>query len=250
MRIFLGCLVLTIWSLFACAQGTPPLDPDQIAQVQAPQPHAEGAPPDPEDTDPLHQITNMVRSRIKQAIDAQPYPSIQSWTPLTTREKFDRFLNHTYSGRTFAGAGIDALKDQIRGNNPEYERGLRGLGQRYGVNLGVNETSVFFEQFLVPSALKQDPRYFRYPELPTLKRTWYALSRVLITKADNGRETFNASYIIGGAVSQALADLYVPGDQQGLAPIANRVAFDLVRDAGFNLIHEFWPDLRRKFLHR
>jgi hypothetical protein len=33
-------------------------------------------------------------------------------------------------------------------------------------------------------------------------------------------------------------------------PIADRVTFDLVRDAGFNLLHEFWPDVRRKLFRK
>lgn len=192
----------------------------------------------------------MVKKQVNKAIDGKPYPSLDNWRPLTTRQKFDVFLSHTYAPRTFAAAGIDSLKNTVMDNNPEYERGFRGLGQRYGVNLGVSETQVFFEQFLVPSILKQDPRYFRNPELPFTSRAIYSLSRVVITRADCGKETFNASRIIGGAASQALADLYVPGQTQGMRPILSRVTFDLMRDAGLNLLHEFWPDLRHKFLHR
>lgn len=176
---------------------------------------------------------------------------MDNWHPLTTREKFDTFLSRTHSPRTFAAAGIDTLKDStIRSRNPEYERGFTGFGQEYGVHLGVGETEVFFEQFLVPSVLKQDPRYFRNPEAPFFKRAAYSLSRVLVTRSDTGHETFNASRIVGGAASQALSDLYVPGHRQGFSPILNRVTFDLIRDGGLNLLHEFWPDLRRKLLHR
>jgi hypothetical protein len=32
--------------------------------------------------------------------------------------------------------------------------------------------------------------------------------------------------------------------------IAGRAGFDLLSDAGLNLVREFWPDVRRKFLHR
>ena len=62
--------------------------------------------------------------------------------------------------------------------------------------------------------------------------------------------TFNASKIMGGAASQAIADLYVPGERQGLHPIWGRVTFNLVRDAGLNMVHEFWPDIHRELLHR
>lgn len=192
----------------------------------------------------------MIKKQVDKAIEGKTCPNIDTWQPLTTREKFDVFLIRTHSSRTFAAAGVDALKDTVRQNNSEYEPRFMGLGQRYGVNLGVGETEVFFEQFLAPSLLKQDPRYFRNPQLPFVKRALYSVSRVLITHADSGHETFNASRILGGAASQALSDLYVPGRNQGLQPILDRVTFDFVRDAGLNLVHEFWPDLRRKFLHR
>ena len=193
----------------------------------------------------------MIRKQINKAIYGKPYPSMENWRPLSTREKFDQFLVRTYSPSTFAAAAVDALKcSTIRKRNAEFERGPLGYGQHYGVYLGVSETQVFFERFLVPSVLKQDPRYFRNPSLPFFRRALYSMSRVLLTRADNGAQTFNASRIVGGAASQALADLYVPGTRQGMSPILNRVTFDLIRDAGFNLIHEFWPDLRRKVLHR
>ena len=249
MRVLLGCFLFLICSIIAMGQGTPPMDPERVAQLQGLAAHAQGEPPQPGQADSLHRLTGMVKLRIKQAIDGRSYPLLQNWRPLTTREKFDVFLKHTYAGRTFASAAIDASKDKIKNSNKEYERGFTGLSQRFGVELGINETGVFFEQFLVPAVLKQDPRYFRDPELPFAKRTFYSLSRVLVTRSDNGHSTFNASRIVGGAISQALGDLYVPGRRQGLSPIGNRIVFDLARDAGLNLMHEFWPDLRRKFLH-
>lgn len=196
-------------------------------------------------------VKSLVKHQLKKAIDGKQYPSLNEWQPLTTRQKFDVFLKHTYSPNTFLSAGIDALKFSTVGNgNSEYERGFMGTGQRYGINLATSETDVFFERFLFPAALKQDPRYFRNPNLPFLKRTLYSISRVFITRADNGYQTVNASKILGGAASQAIADLYLPGARQGLDPIVGRVTFNLVRDAGLNIVHEFWPDIHRGLLHR
>src|SRR5436309_705884 len=84
------------------------------------------------------------------------------------------------------------------------------------------------------------------PALPFFRRTLYSMSRVFLTQADSGHQTFNASKIMGGAASQAIADLYVPGERQGLHPIWGRVTFNLVRDAGLNMVHEFWPDIHRE----
>jgi hypothetical protein len=150
----------------------------------------------------------------------------------------------------FVSAGFDAVRAKSFSDNEAYARGAPGFAQHYGVALATSETDIFFQKFLLPVALRQDPRYFRNPDLPVFKRVAYSMSRVIITRTDRGNNTFNASQVLGAAASQAISDTYVPGHQQGLWPIGRRIAFDLAIDSGFNLFNEFWPDLRRKFLHR
>jgi hypothetical protein len=250
MRSFVGWALLLFFVVPAVGQGTPPMDPSQLVQSEAENgAKGQGSPPAAAPSS-FQQMSAMIKKQVDKAVEGKPYPSLNQWHPLTTKEKLQIFLKRTYSPRTFEATGVDAINDTIRNNNPQYEQRFLGLGEHYGVDLGTSETEVFFEQFLVPSILKQDPRYFRNPTLPFTQRAIYALSRVFITRADSGHETFNASRIIGGAASQSLADLYVPGQPQGMHPIVDRVSFDLARDAVFNLVHEFWPDLRRKFLHR
>jgi hypothetical protein len=256
MTRFFLTLVLIFSCGFASAQAPPPdamesssmaIEPDSsssfMAMAEAPlllQPTR------------IQHMKNMIKLQVNRAIDGKPYPSLNEWQPLTTRQKFDVFIHSTYSPRTFANAAIDEAADRAKGNhlNREYETGVRGVGQRYGINLATNETDVFFQRFLFPTLLKQDPRYFRNPDLPFFQRALYAMSRVLITRTDSGGQTFNSSRILSVAAARTVADLYVPGERQGMHPIASCVSFTLLRDAGMNLAHEFWPDLRRKFLHR
>jgi hypothetical protein len=247
MRLLISIVVGIFLQVHLAAQGTPPLDPEQRADS-----HLIGqGPPHLQASDgPTTKIKTLVKKQVNAAIMRNSYPAVDQWRPLTPKEKFHVFLTHTYSPTTFANAGIDALRDKVTHDNREYERGIMGVGQHYGIHLATSETDVFFERFLIPTVLKQDPRYFRNPELPLFKRALYSMSRVLITRSDSGQDTFNASRVLGGAASQALSDLYVPGQLQGMRPIRDRVTFDLLRDAGMNLVHEFWPDLRRKFLHR
>ncbi|HET8888586.1 MAG TPA: hypothetical protein VFQ41_06755 [Candidatus Angelobacter sp.] len=200
----------------------------------------------------LLMMKNLIKRQVARAIDGKAYPSLSEWQPLTARQKFDVFLRSTYSPRTFANAAIDEAADRAKGRhlNREYETGFRGAGQAYGINLATNETDIFFQRFLFPTLLRQDPRYFRNPDLPFVQRALYAMSRVLITRTDSGGQTINSSRILSIAASRAVSDLYVPGERQGMHPVATCVSFTLLRDAGLNLVHEFWPDVRRKFLHR
>ena len=257
MMRFLLTLVLIVSCGFASAQAPPP-DATESSSVTAIEPDSSSslmalaqAPLLLQPTR-VQQMKNMIKLQVNRAIDGKPYPSLNEWKPLTARQKFDVFVHSTYSPRTFANAAIDEAADRAKGNhlNREYETGARGVGQRYGINLATNETDVFFQRFLFPTVLKQDPRYFRNPDLPFFHRALYAMSRVLITRTDSGGQTFNSSRILSIAASRAVADLYVPGERQGMHPIASCVSFTLLRDAGMNLAHEFWPDVRRKFLHR
>lgn len=224
------------------------MDPEQLSGP--PLRSVEGTPPIEPQPGYLKQFKKEMKKELEQAVVGKPYPSREQWTPLSPRQKFQVFLHTMYAPRTFAAAAADSIRYKIGGDNPQYERGALGLAQHYGVELATSESDVFFERFLVPTLLRQDPRYFRAPELPFFKRVFYSMSRVVITRADDGSEAFNYSRVVGGAASQALSDVYVPGQQQGLHPIGNRVLFDMGTDAGFNLLHEFWPDLRHKLFHR
>jgi len=249
MRSLIAVLAVLVFSTLSMAQETAGFEVQEI--VQPPSAPIRGALARSFDFMRPQQVRALVKQQLKKAIDGKAYPSLQNWRPLTARQKFDVFVAHTYSSNTFLGAGIDALKfSTIRHRNLEYETSFMGFGQRYGINLATSETNVFFERFLLPTVLKQDPRYFRNPELPFFRRALYSVSRVFITHADSGQQTFNASKILGGAASQAIADLYVPGERQGLHPILGRVTFNLVRDAGLNVVHEFWPDIHRGLLQR
>lgn len=241
--------VLILTCALASAQAPPP---DATESSSAATMASAGSPPVAPSATRMEQMKSMIKLQVNRAIDGKTSPSLNEWKPLTAREKFNVFLHSTYSPRTFANAAIDEAADRARGNhlNREYETGFRGVGQRYGINLATNETDVFFQRFLFPTLLRQDPRYFRNPDLPFFQRALYAMSRVLITRTDNGGQAFNSSRILSVAASRAVSDLYVPGERQGMHPIAACVSFTLLRDAGVNLAHEFWPDVRRKFLHR
>lgn len=248
MRLLWQSVVAFSALLTAVAQ-TPPIPEPQISSMRLFDAGVEMPADGHVKAVPHTSMTAMVKNNIQRAIDKNGL-TVAQWHPLTAKQKFHVFVRHTYAPSTFAGAAFDAAADRIENHTPEYAKGFAGMAQRYGIELATNETGVFFSSFLFPTLLKQDPRYLRNPNLVFPKRFLYAITRVLITCSDHGRQTFNASYVLGGAASQAINDLYVPGHRQGMQPILDRLTFDLAIDSGFNLIHEFWPDIRRRVLHR
>ena len=246
MQIALLALILLVACTRCMCQGTPPPVP-----LPAPPHDITGTPPLPPAPTPKPKMQQRVKTMVENQVEkAMNYPAVQEWQPLTAGQKFNVYLRHTTSPRTFIAAGFDAAYAKWQSDNQDYARGIAGYAEHYGIGLAKEQSDAFFQSFLVPVVLKQDPRYFRNPKLPFFKRALYSVSRVVITRNDKGDQTFNASYVVGGAVSQALFDIYAPGHQQGLHPIVVRLTFNLATDAGLNLLQEFWPDLRRKFLHR
>jgi len=172
----------------------------------------------------------------------------RNYTPLTNRQKADVFVSYTYAPQTFAAAAFDAGISQATSDHEGYGEGFEGYGKRFGASLADNESGVFFQRFLLPTVFGQDPRYFRRPELPTAERAAYAASRVLLTRNDSGDTAFNISYLGGALISTTLANAYYPLYERGAGQTLQRFGFGILSDAGLNVFHEFWPDLKARLM--
>src|SRR5579859_5808353 len=87
----------------------------------------------------------------------------EPFTPLTAQQKWRVFVRHTYAPSTFINAGLDAGYTQATRGQAGYGQGAAGFGRRLGASLAVSESDTFFERFLFPTLLHQDPRYFHAP---------------------------------------------------------------------------------------
>ena len=62
-----------------------------------------------------------------------------------------------------------------------------GYAKRYGADFTDGFTNELFVTGVFPTLMHEDPRYYRLGRGSALKRTAYALSRILITHGDSGR---------------------------------------------------------------
>lgn len=173
-----------------------------------------------------------------------------AYTPLTSHQKFHIFVQQTYSIYTVANTAFDAGWAQMTDDWPAYGQGMEGYGKRYGALLANHEAGTFFENFLFPTLLRQDPRYFRKGEGHSLfARAPYAASRVLITQSDSGHSTFNSSLLLGLLFVDGLTNAYYPRPERGLGNTMTRFGGSVLSSAETNLLREFMPDMMRVF-HR
>jgi hypothetical protein len=203
---------------------------------------------------PLNQApASPCRLRVPDAIpqttakDAVPVNEPPLYTPLSTRCKFKIFLTSTYSPYTFLSAAFQATLDQAQGQWPHYGGGMQGLGKRFGATLADTESRRFIQTFALSAILHQDPRYFPSYRRVLIARTWYAATRVVITRRDSGDETFNTSEFLGALFSSALQNSYYPRHDRSFGETMNRFSGALSSDAIGNLLREFTPDMKRLF---
>jgi hypothetical protein len=185
---------------------------------------------------------------VEQVSAGAPLPEAPSvYTPLSSRDKFNIFLRRTYEPYTFASAGFEATWAQMWDQWPQYGGGPQGWSKRFGATLADTEARSFIQTFLLSTLLHQDPRYFPSRKKGLMPRAWYAGTRVLVTKRDEGDKTFNSSELLGALFTSSLQNAYYPRHDRSLGDTMNRFVGALGSDASSNVLREFWPDMKRLF---
>jgi hypothetical protein len=169
--------------------------------------------------------------------------------PLTPRQKFGLFLRNASDPVQFLTVGLTAGISQAADSNPGYGQGAEGYGKRYGAAFANAASSEFFGSFLFPVMLHQDPRYFRKGDGPFGSRLGNALTRVVVTRTDSGKRTFNLSYVLATLVSASISNAYYPQEERTAAKTFTRAGISMGTGAALAVGAEFWPDIARK-LHR
>jgi hypothetical protein len=168
--------------------------------------------------------------------------------PMTVKQKFQVSVRSSFDYVQYPWYGALAGISQARDSEPGYGQGAEGYAKRYASQFADGTIENFMVNAVVPSLLRTDPRYYQMGKGSVLKRTGYALSRLLITRTDSGHNTFNVGEIGGSFAAAAISTYsYHPEADKTLSNTATvwgaQVGYDAIRI----VLNEFWPDIRRKF---
>jgi Carboxypeptidase regulatory-like domain len=159
--------------------------------------------------------------------------------PLTSKLKFQLAWRTMIDPVTFALAGISAGVQQGQNDFSGYGQGAQGYAKRFGATYTDEVTSTFIGSAILPSLLKQDPRYFYKGTGSTRSRILYAIANAVICKGDNQRWQPNYSAILGGLASGAISNLYYPPKDRGAALVFESTLIGTGETAVINLFQEF-----------
>ena len=186
--------------------------------------------------------------------------------PLTTKQKFAVVARGTFDYVQYPWWAFLSAINQADDSEPGFGQGWESYGKRYGTTAADSTIENFMTGAIFPSILRQDPRFFQSGEGGFIRRTWYAATRIVVTRSDAGHPQFNYSEVLGSALSAAIANysyhpkstyistptnphLFVPSDRT-LKNTAKVWGTQVSYDTMTIVIKEFWPDIHRKLSHK
>jgi len=164
--------------------------------------------------------------------------------PQTVKDKFwiaskDSFDYPIY----FISAGFAGIS-QIENTNASFGQGVKGYAMRYATGYADQMIGNMMTEGVFPSLLHEDMRYYRKAMGGKWSRTFYALTRVLVTHTDAGGVRFNFSEVLGNSVATAISNAYNPDTRDALLNL-QKLGLQIGTDAISNVLKEFWPDVKR-----
>lgn len=250
--VFLACLAIAPAALSQSADRNPatpasadlPDAPQSSQSAQAPPAQAQQANP---------QDQSLEGKQTKRILGIVPnFRSVSvnmKLPPQSAKDKFVGATEDSFDYSSFVFVGILAGVAQAEGSYPEFHTGAPAYLRYYWHTYADQTDENFQVEFLLPSLLHQDPRYYTLGSGGLVKRTAYSFSRVLITRTDAGHETFNASEIIGAGGAAGVSDLYYPSQERTWTKTGQRWLINVSLDGATFIFKEFWPDVNNKFFH-
>lgn len=186
--------------------------------------------------------------------------------PLTTKQKYAVVTRGSFDYVQYPWYGFLSGISQAQDSEPGYGQGAAGYAKRFGAAFADGTIENYMTGAVLPSLLRQDPRYFQSGQGSFWRRTGYAMSRNLITRTDAGGEQFNYSEVVGGALSAAIStysyhpkshlfSTTTPGvlrytsSDRTLPNTAKVWGTQYGYDTLTLVVKEFWPDIRRRIRH-
>ena len=160
--------------------------------------------------------------------------------PLVPKQKFELAWKSMVDPVTFGLTGAIAGLQQAQNDFGGYGQGAQGYAKRYGAAYGDMVTSTLIGSAILPSLLKQDPRYFYKGTGSKRSRLLYAIANSVICKGDNRHWQANYSAIIGGLAAGGISNLYYPAkDREGAQLTVENALIGIGATAAANVLQEF-----------
>ncbi|MEO8482755.1 MAG: hypothetical protein ABI634_11130 [Acidobacteriota bacterium] len=251
LRLPLGAIVVSAMVLTFAASARA-----QAPSSEQPQPASPAAPPASPSTpapsegasSSSHDSTDPTKSADRIFGVLPNYTTVEGSArvkPITSGQSFKMAALDSFDPFVYPLFGFVAVVGQAQNQPPEWGRGWHGYSRRYGAAFADNTVCSLVTTGLMPSLLKQDPRYYQGNRTGFFHRLAYAASRSAVTKSRTGERQFNLSELGGTLVVANVSNLYYPADERNTHDTLVRWGTQTMWDTVANELKEFWPDIRQ-----
>lgn len=169
----------------------------------------------------------------------------QDALPLSPKQKFQLFFKSSTDPWPFLLASVVAGIGQADDSYPTWGQGVQGYAKRFGAAYTDAFIGNFFGNAVLPSLLREDPRYFQRGKGRATTRILWAAASTFWCKRDNGKWGPNYANLGGNLIGAAIARAYYPASERTVGDtISDGVTVSLEGIVGAEVI-EFWPDIVR-----
>ncbi|MGC2401449.1 MAG: carboxypeptidase-like regulatory domain-containing protein [Acidobacteriaceae bacterium] len=159
---------------------------------------------------------------------------------LRSKQKFELAWKSNVDPVTFASSGFVAGLQQATDGFNGYGQGSQGYAKRFAASYADTFIGNMIGGAILPSILKQDPRYFYKGTGSIRSRVFYALATAVICKGDNGRWQPDYSGILGSLAAGGISNLYYPAKSRNGAQLTFENTLLGIAGSGIgNIFQEF-----------
>lgn len=186
------------------------------------------------------QIQIQEKQRVFGAIPNFYVTYVHNAVPLSSKQKFKLAWKTVIDPFTFVVVGGAAGVEQAQNHFSEYGQGAEGYAKRFGASYADTVAGTFIGAAILPSLLKQDPRYFYKGTGSPQSRFLYAIGNSVVCKGDNGHWQPNFSNILGNLAAGGISNLYYPSnDRDGAGLTLENGGIGIASTAIANVLQEF-----------
>jgi hypothetical protein len=255
LRIFIAAIFIVPATLAQQAQPPPPAPAPAESQADKPKDAKED--PDKKTTDDqigkskLEKETGTINDRIFEVMpNYGTVETSQILPPLTTGQKFRLATAGVFDWTAYPFNGALAAVAQAKNDPKSWGQGWGAYGKRYGESFADNSIGTYMTTAIFPSLLHEDPRYYQLGRGSFAHRAYHAVNRLFVIRTDSGHDRFNISESLGNAVAAGIYNIYHPAEDRTVSRNLETLGMLILWDGVGNEMKEFWPDIRRKVLHK
>jgi hypothetical protein len=219
------------------------------AAAGATQPQPADPPGDPASQAPADQQAQQTKRILGVIPNFRAVSTDEKLPAQTIQEKFMDATQDSFDYSSIFIPAVLAGYSEATRAYPEFGDGAEAYG-RYFWRIAVDQTDEnYWVEFVVPVITREDTRYYTLGHGGFLRRTGYALSRAVVTRADSGHEQFNISEVVGAGAAAGISSAYYPSQERSLSNTGTEWVLNIAIDALSFVGREFWPDINQKLFH-